>query len=243
MNGRRIRAVMRRELRDYRRNRFVIGTMVALPLFFIIVPIASVLAINASSPEKAVQTAVASATLVFLLVPLILPTVIAAYAVVGERDQGTLEPVLTTPVLREELLIGKALAAIVPTVAIGYGLFAVFAILVHARGVPAVEHLVWRPAEFVGAILFTPLLGTFSIWVALAISARASDVRVAQQLSSLAMVPMILLLSLFTFGVVSPSVTLALVVAAVLVVFDLLAWRLVSRMFDRERLLTRYGKT
>ena len=54
---------------------------------------------------------------------------------------------------------------------------------------------------------------------------------------------MILLLSLFTFGVVSPSVTLALEVAAVLVVFDLLAWRVVSRMFDRERLLTRYGKT
>src|SRR5439155_11272118 len=128
------------------------------------------------------------------------------------------------------------------TVAIGYGLFVVFLILVRARGVPAVEHLVWRPSEFVAAILFTPLLGTFSIWVALAISARASDVRVAQQLSSLAMVPMILLLSLLTFGVVSPSVTLALEVAAVLVVFDLLAWRVVSRLFDRERLLTRYGK-
>jgi ABC-type Na+ efflux pump permease subunit len=243
VNGRRIRAVARRELRDYRRNRFVIGTMVALPLFFIIIPVASVLAINASSPEGAVQTAVASATLVFFLVPLILPTVIAAYAVVGERDQGTLEPVLTTPVQREELLIGKALAAVVPTVATGYGLIAVFLIMVRARGVPAVEHLVLRPAQVVGAILFMPLLATFSIWVALAISARASDVRVAQQLSSLAMVPMILLLSLLTFGVVSPTVTLALRVAAVLVVIDLLARRLVSRMFDRERLLTRYGKT
>jgi ABC-type Na+ efflux pump permease subunit len=36
------------------------------------------------------------------------PTFVAACAVVGERQQGTLEPVLTTPIRREELLLGKA---------------------------------------------------------------------------------------------------------------------------------------
>ncbi len=44
---------------------------------------------------------------------------VAAYAVVGERQQGTLEPVLTTPVRREEFLLGRALASFVVSLGIG----------------------------------------------------------------------------------------------------------------------------
>jgi len=40
---------------------------------------------------------------------------LAAYAVVGERRQGTLEPVLTMSLRREEFLLGKALAALCPS--------------------------------------------------------------------------------------------------------------------------------
>ncbi len=58
-----------------------------------------------------------------------MPTTLAAYSVVGERQQGTLEPVLSTPVRREEFLLGKALAVLVPTIAISYAVFAVFVAL------------------------------------------------------------------------------------------------------------------
>ena len=34
----RVGAILRKELRDYRRNRFVIGTMVAAPAVFIALP-------------------------------------------------------------------------------------------------------------------------------------------------------------------------------------------------------------
>jgi hypothetical protein len=51
-------------------------------------------------------------TLLYILaIPVLVPAVLAAYSVVGERLQGTLEPVLGTPIRREELLLGKALAA------------------------------------------------------------------------------------------------------------------------------------
>ena len=105
-----------------------------------------------------------------------------------------------------------------------------------------VVDLVWTPSLFLAVILFAPLLATFSIWVGLAISARSSDVRAAQQLSALAMFPMIGLISLYTFGVVSPSVGLAVAAAAALAVIDVGAWRVVSSMLNRERLLTRYGR-
>ena len=237
----RIWAVVRKELRDFRRNKLVVGTMVFLPIVLILIPIANVIGVKASMPFAAVKNIVGGATLTFFLVPLILPTVIAGYSVVGEREQGTLEPVLTTPVTREELLIGKALSAVLPSVAIAYLLFAIFVIAVRAYAVPTVVHLVWQPYQFVAAILFAPLLSAFSIWVGLAISARSSDVRVAQQLSAMSMLPMIGVITLFTFRVISPSVTVAVIGAIALLALDLAAWRVVSAMFDRERLLTRYG--
>ena len=242
MNGR-IRAVFRKELREFRRNKLVVGTMAALPFFFLAIPMTSVLALKAGTPLSALKGAVGGAGLGLFLVPLILPTIVAGYAVVGEREQGTLEPVLTTPVRREELLIGKALAAVVPTVSVAYVLFAVFATVVRLAAVPQVVHLVWQLPEFLAFLLFTPLLASFSIWVGLAVSARSSDVRVAQQLSALAVLPMVGLISLFTFRVVTPSVKVAIVGAVLLVALDAGAWRFVSALFDRERLLTRYGRS
>jgi ABC-type transport system involved in cytochrome c biogenesis permease component len=163
MNAR-VRAVLRKELREFRRNKLVVGTMAVLPLIFFAIPTAGVLSLNAGTAPDAIRAAVGSALLGFFLVPLMLPTVIAGYAVVGEREQGTLEPVLTTPVSREELLTGKALAAIAPSVAMAYALFALFVIVVGLFAVREVVTLVLEPAIVVAIALFTPLLAAFSIW-------------------------------------------------------------------------------
>jgi ABC-type Na+ efflux pump permease subunit len=233
---------MRKELREFRRNKLVIITMSVLPLVFVAAPLASVLTIGPGATPDAIKGVVGSALLGFFLAPLMLPTVIAGYAVVGEREQGTLEPVLTTPVRREELLIGKALAAVMPSTAMAYTLFTLFVIMVELFAHPGVVSLVVAPAVVVAIALFTPLLAAFSIWVGLAISARSSDVRVAQQLAALAMLPMIGVLWLFAFQVIEPTLAVAAAGVALLLVLDLAAWRLVSALFDRERLLTRYGR-
>lgn len=240
MNGP-VRAVLRKELREFRRNKLVVGTMAVMPLFFITIPVVSVLAMKPGTSIETVKGVVGSAVLGFLLMPLMLPTVIAGYAVAGEREQGTLEPVLTTPVRREELLIGKALAAIGPSTAMAYGLFALFVVLVETFAIPEVVSTVVSPAIVAIIALFCPLLAALSIWVGLAISARSSDVRVAQQLSGLAMLPMVGVVCLFAFQVIAPTLTVGAIAAVLLAVVDLGAWRVVSAVFDRERLLTRYG--
>ena len=53
-------------------------------------------------------------------------TILAAYSVAGERQQGSLEPVLTTPVPSEEFLLGKAFAALVPSVVVAYVVHTIF---------------------------------------------------------------------------------------------------------------------
>ncbi|MGH2872846.1 MAG: hypothetical protein ACRDL5_10360, partial [Solirubrobacteraceae bacterium] len=66
----------------------------------------------------------------------------------------------------------------------------------------------------------------------------STDVRVAQQLSVFVSLPPLAIVALMQFKVIAPSTALALGLAAVLLAIDLLAWRAVASMFDRERLIT-----
>jgi ABC-2 type transport system permease protein len=235
----RLAAVLRKELREYRRSPFIVGTMAVLPLAFLVEPLVTIFRLGPSVGAGAVDKAVGSMFLLLLVAPALLPAVIAAYSVVGEREQGTLEPLLTTPLRREELLLGKALGVVVPTVGIAYVLFAVIEVCakLFARNAAVVSDLGQGP-HILAEILFAPLLAGWSIWVGIGISARASDVRVAQQLGTLSSLPPLAIVALVSFNVFTPSVTLAVVFALVLLVADIILFRVVSALFDRERLIT-----
>jgi ABC-type transport system involved in multi-copper enzyme maturation permease subunit len=235
ISRRRVRAIFRKELREYRRNGNIIAAMVILPLIFLIQPLVVVFALPAST---AAGLSHEHLLLYMLAIPALVPATLAAYAVVGERQQGTLEPVLTTPIRREEFLLGKALAALVPSVVIAYAVYAFFLTCVGLFARPAVASALIRGPDLLAQLLFTPLLAAWSIWVGIAISARASDVRVAQQLGTLASLPTALVAALIAFNGIHATLGLALGLAAALLVLDGLGWRITSATFDRERLIT-----
>ena len=162
------------------------------------------------------RTQVAITLLLLLVIPVVLPATIAAYSVIGERDQGTLEPLLTTPMTREEFLLGKSLAATVPTVGVAYLFFIVLVVAIRLGAASIVAHDVWQPSWFLAELLFAPLLATWSVWVGTAISARSSDVRVAQQLGTLASLPALVLPLLMSLQVFKPTATTAVVIAVAL---------------------------
>jgi ABC-2 type transport system permease protein len=235
----RLGAVLHKELREYRRSPFIVLTMAVLPLVFLIEPLITIFRIGPSVAASTADRAVSGTFLVLLIAPALLPAVIAAYSVVGEREQGTLEPLLTTPLRREELLLGKAIGVVVPAVGLAYVVFAV--VQVCARLFASNTYVVsalGQGSHILAEILFAPLLAGWSIWVGIGISARASDVRVAQQLGTLSSIPPLAVVALVSFDVFTPSVTLAVVFALILLVADVILFRVVSALFDRERLIT-----
>jgi ABC-2 type transport system permease protein len=234
MSRRRIRAIFRKELREYRRNRSLIIGMAVIPLVFLAQPLVSVFALPSSA---AVQLAHRHELLYMLAIPALVPGLMAAYAVVGERQQGTLEPMLTTPIRREELLLGKALAVLLPSVAVSYVVYGLFLACTELFASPGVAPALIRGPDIVAQVIFTPLIASWSIWLAIGISTRASEVRVAQQLSMLASLPSVAVTSLIAFNVISASLHLAIVFGAVLLILARVGWRVTSAMFDRERLI------
>jgi len=90
MSRRRIRAIVRKELREYRRNRSIVVTMAIFPLIFLIQPLGVVLLAPESSSTSLGQMHL---LLYMLAIPVLVPAAVAASAVAGEREQGSLEPV------------------------------------------------------------------------------------------------------------------------------------------------------
>jgi ABC-type transport system involved in multi-copper enzyme maturation permease subunit len=235
MSRRRVRAIFRKELREYRHNGNIVYAMVILPLVFLVQPLIQIFTLASSASA----TLHHEHALVYMLgIPALVPAALAAYSVVGERLQGTLEPVLATPVRREELLLGKALAALVPTLAVSYAVFALFILLVELFAHPGVASALIQGPDIAAQLLFTPLLAAWSIWLGIAVSARSSDPRTAAQLALLVSLPSVAVTSLIAFNIIPATLTVALGFGAALLILVSLGWRLAVAIFDRERLIT-----
>jgi ABC-2 type transport system permease protein len=236
----RIGAVISKEFTEFRRNRFIVTTASVLPVVFLISPTVSLLAGKAAEGATApgFDRRIDSSLFLPLIVPVILPAMLAAWSVIGERDQGTLEPVLTTPVSRTELVAGKALAIFAPAVVISYLIFGVFFAITQLWAAAPVAAAIRSAPQLPAELVFIPLLAAWAIWAGLAISTRASDTRVAYQLSTLSSLPPVVVAALMSFQVIPATFAVAAAFAGALLVIDCVACFGVAQLFDRERLVT-----
>ena len=232
---RRVRAVVVKELREYRHNGNIVYAMAILPLVFLVQPVIQVFTL----PSSASGTLHSEHGLLYLLaIPALVPAALSSYAIVGERLQGTLEPVLTTPIRRNELLLAKLLAALLPSVVVAYLVFGVYIAIVELFAEPGVAAGLIRGPDVLAQLVFTPLLATWSIWVGIAISTRCSDPRNAGQVAILATLPTVAITSLVAFGVIPPTRPVAIAFAVGLGVLIRVGARFAAALFDRERLIT-----
>ena len=178
--------------------------------------------------------------LMFMILPVAIPVTIAAYSIVGEKANRSLEPLLATPITTAELLSGKIIAAIVPAILATWLAFIIFLIGAYFLTSPEVFGKFLDPLWLIAIFLVAPLLTMLSACIALIISSRASDPRVAEQLSALVLLPIILLVVGQAVGLILVDRTMMLVILGVVVVLDAALLYLAVRLFQRETILTRW---
>lgn len=176
-----------------------------------------------------------------LLIPLIVPSIIASYSIIGEKLGRTLEPVLATPITTGELLFGKCLAAGVPAVIITWICGVIFVtglslVTVSRRVLAAVV----SPGWLIVLILCVPLIVMIAVTAMVAISSRVNDPRTAQQISGVAVIPVMTIFFGQLAGVLVLNPLFALASAAILVVLAVASISLAIRIFQREVILTRW---
>jgi ABC-2 type transport system permease protein len=176
----------------------------------------------------------------FVIGAAVLPVGIASYSLVGEKLQRSLEPLLAAPVSDTEILVGKALAALLPTFAATYVGAVIFMALVDAVTTGTLHSRVYPDATIALILLvLVPLVGLFSVGVNVLISSRANDVRTAQQLG--AVIPALPLFALYILtetGIISLSVSNLWLFAGVVAVLDVVTIYATLRTFRRDQILT-----
>jgi ABC-2 type transport system permease protein len=180
-------------------------------------------------------------TLLFMMIPLIIPVNIAAYSIVGEKTTRSLEPLLATPITTAELLTAKNLAAVIPAVLstwIGFGIYAAGASLIvtNYRILASLFDLMWLLAIF----LVGPLLAVLSVNFSIMVSSRVNDPRVAEQLSAVVIVPVLAIFFGQVTGLLFLNRSFIIWMAAAVLLVDLVMLYLAVRLFQRETILTRW---
>jgi len=167
-----IAAIARKEFRDRLRSRWVLAVTAVLTAFALAIAYFGA-AQSGAVGFKGIELTIASLTsLVIYLVPLI--ALILGYdAVVGERERGSLDLLLSLPLTRLELLLGKYLglaAALALATVAGFGLVGIA--LSYGIGLTGL-------LDYAGFILSTLLMGLAFLSLALLLSVLASSKVVA----------------------------------------------------------------
>lgn len=233
-----VRALVRKELREYRHHRMIVLTATILPVAFLFLPVMNLVLYDAERAIGGVDFAVGQAMFCFFLTPVIIPATMAAYSVIGERDQGTLEPMLTLPLDDREFLAGKVLAIVLPAVGATWLIFSIYYLLVLVAVEDPVRAAALNPTWVFAMVLMAPLMAMFSTLTGMAFSARSRDVRVAEHLSGLVLLPSMFPILLVVTNAIPAIVVTWVVLAAVVGMVDAGLWRVALRAFERERAIS-----
>jgi ABC-type Na+ efflux pump permease subunit len=250
-----IRVILRKELLEIRRSPVLLLSMLSLPATVVAVPVALLAWLVHAAPEQALifvqevygvrsaegATAGVAAVLarnwlpMFLVLPIFLAVLLAAQSIGGERERRTLEPLLATPVSTLGIVVGKSLAALVPTVGITWVAAGLFCL-----GVDAVAGRALLPdsAWLFGTLVLSPLLALFGNAAAVVVSSRVLDPRAAQNLAATTVLPLLALLVVQLAGRIALGPRFYFALAGGVVAADVALVLLAVRLFDRERLLT-----
>lgn len=176
----------------------------------------------------------------FLIVPMMVSTVLAADAFAGEKERRTLETLLHLPVPDRDLFLAKLLGAFVPSVALSWAGFVLFAVEVNAIGWGVMGRVfvpTWSWMMLIGWV--TPAVALLGLGVMVRVSARTNTTQEANQLGGAVVLPLVIVSVGQSTGLLLVPLWVTAAVGAVIWLVGLLLVRGGMRRFTRDRLAAR----
>ena len=258
-----IRTIIEKEWAEVFKNRMVLFSVAFLPLILTALPLITVAATNSVGMEELSGDTTPDAffgelctgisetdcvqvymltlyVMLFMIMPVMIPVSIAAYSIVGEKTTRSLEPLLATPITTVELLIGKMAAAVIPAISVTWAAFGIYLLGARFMVNDTVFARLLDPMWFLAIFVVGPLMAVMAVSVAVMVSSRVNDPRVAEQLSGAVILPIILLVVGQSVGLVIISREIILLIGGVVLVVDAVLLYFSNAAFSRETILTRW---
>jgi ABC-2 type transport system permease protein len=177
----------------------------------------------------------------FLILPLMVSSVLAADSFAGEKERKTLEALLYTPTTDRELFTAKLLGVWITAVTVALVSFIVYVVMVNAAGWHSIGHIFFPNWMWIALALWvTPAVAGLGIVVMVFVSVRAEGFQDANQTGGLVVLPILLLMVGQISGVMYFSVGVVLFVGLVIWLIDVVLLWFVSKSFRRGELMTKF---
>jgi ABC-2 type transport system permease protein len=234
--------VARHDMRIIGRKRGILAGLIGLPVGVGVgFPALVALLLSRGGPDPAswLPTYIEAFSFWFIIGAASLPNTIAAYSIVGEKVSKSLEPLLSTPTTDGEILVGKGLAAFIPTmlaIAAGAVIFQVFIDLETVGPFGYLFFPNWTMA--VEMVVLAPLAALLAIEASVIVSSHVTDIRSAQQYAGVIFLPLIIVyVASEIYGL---DTTTLFYMAGAFGLVVLVLYFASIRTFHREEILTRW---
>ncbi len=176
----------------------------------------------------------------FLILPMMTASTIAAGSFAGEKERRTLEPLLYTPATDAELVLGKMLSSLVPALLVSFGGFVLYAVVANASAWQTMQRIFIPNAMWIVMILWlSPAAAALGLGTMVLVSTKVSTFQDAYQLGSLVVIPIVLLVLGQVGGVVYLSPIFVFLVGVVLWIVDAVILWFAVRTFRRTEIIAR----
>ena len=267
LNWRGIRAITRKDVNEILRNKQSTYPMLIIPIImFVIVPIIilmvfynmnnnsidteQLMKMLPSSTVNAIPSNITGAGVLaymilmmfyipmYLIIPSLISNVTAASSFVGEKENRTIEGILSTKMTAFELVIAKSLASLIPAMIVSLITAIIYGLIVNIGGIGLFHTIIFPNGQWLAAILITsPLITIFSIAIMCFISQRVNSSMAASGLGLLIRLPLVSILALQSVGSLTMKSTTILLITVFILLADLLALLIVSWTTDSESML------
>jgi ABC-2 type transport system permease protein len=175
----------------------------------------------------------------FLIMPLMFATTIAAESFAGERERKTMEALLYTPASDADLFVGKLTAAALPSIGLTWIGFLVYTLILNLVPYQYFQRW-WFPLPTWWPLIFwiTPALVILGIALTVLISARVQNFQGAYQISSSLVLLVVVLFAGQMSGVLYLSVGVELLIGLLFWAASAVLIYLAVKTFNREALIS-----
>jgi ABC-2 type transport system permease protein len=176
----------------------------------------------------------------FLIVPVMVASVIAADSFVGEKERKTIEAVLHSPITDEELLVAKMLSAWIPAMLVALISFVLYTIVANVAGWITLKQIIFPTLTWIILILWvTPAAAGLGLGAIVLVSTRVKTFQEAYQIGGMMVLPIVALVLGQSFGLIYFSPLLTLLLGLILWLIDGVIFWFGSKIFRRSELITR----
>jgi ABC-2 type transport system permease protein len=169
----------------------------------------------------------------FLVLPLMVASVVAADSFAGEKERKTLEALIYTPTSDMELFVAKVLSAMIPAVIVSLAGFLLYGLSANLSAWPTMGAVFFPNTAWIILVLWvSPATAALGLGATVIVSSKVNSFQEANQIAGVIVLPILLLMVAQISGVMYFGVLLTFllgvvfwIIAAVLLYFGVRTFR------------------